>query len=275
MKTLADYITKALEGKSAQTIKSYHYTLIRFAKYLEQSGGSIDNLTRGDVQAYLSWMQTVHKRSAATIKRELAAITSFANYQGRPDAVSNIITPKPSKKMAPKALDRNERNLLLRRIERDRKPRDIAMAYLLYYCGLRVGELVALDRSDITVSERKGEVLVRFGKYGKERIVPIDIKARPYIAEYLESRNDDHAAAFVTTKHGVKRISIRLVQDIVSEYGIHPHLLRHTFATDLVRSGTDMATVAYLMGHSDVSTTMRYVQPTESDLHHAVGYLGL
>lgn len=269
------YIIEALKSKSDDTKKSYRYALGRFQRYLEGSGGSLDNLTQYDVQAYISYMQTVLKRQAATINREYATVASFAQWSKQHHALVDVRLPKtvhPSK-VKPKSLERNDRNQVFRDVQRDGNLRNTAMVYLLYYCGLRVSELVAIDIDDIEISDRKGELRI-IGKGNKERFVPIDPKARVFIKQYLESRKDDCEALFVTER-APKRLAVRDVQRVLQKYDIHPHLLRHTFARDLVDNGTDLTTVQELLGHADINTTARYTKPSMEDKIKAVSGLGL
>ncbi|UJF36572.1 tyrosine-type recombinase/integrase [Paenibacillus hexagrammi] len=271
------YIAEALVGKSDSTIRSYKYALERFEKYLSGSDGAMDNLTQFDVQSYISWMQTVKKCQAASINREYAAIASFCEWSNQQKALIGVRLPKqvhPSR-TAPKSLERNDRNNVFRAVQRDGNLRDIAIVYTLYFCGLRLDELLSLDRADVDLSDRKGELIVRSGKGDKQRTVPIDAKARAFLKEYLDSRNDDCEALFVATKGTVRRLGERWVQKTLKKYDIHPHLLRHTFARDLVDSGTDIVTVADLLGHSDLGTTMRYTRPSMEDKMKAVSGLGL
>ena len=100
--------------------------------------------------------------------------------------------------IAPKSLERKERNRILREVERSQNHRNIAMIYLLFYTGLRVSELVALNRKDLIMGERSGMVLVRKGKGDVARKVPLPIEARNYLIEYLQTREDDDEAIFLS-----------------------------------------------------------------------------
>lgn len=142
------------------------------------------------------------------------------------------------------------------------------MLMTLLYCGLRVSELVSLDRSDVDITDRKGELVVRNGKGRKERELPLNVEVRRSIAKYLEERTDDHEAIFISSWD--RRISVRSVQHLFEKYDINAHMARHTFITDLVRSNQDIAIVQALSGHSSADMVLRYSQPTEEDKLRAV-----
>jgi integrase/recombinase XerD len=129
-------------------------------------------------------------------------------------------------------------------------------------------ELVQLNKQDITLGERSGTVLVRCGKGMVSRKVPLSAEARTWLKRYLDTREDENEAFFLSNYK--KRISVRSVQHMLQQFGIHPHQLRHTFCRELVSNGVDVMTVAELAGHSDLNVTRRYSKPTERDLAQAI-----
>lgn len=167
-------------------------------------------------------------------------------------------------------------NALVRAAERHGSRRDQAIILALLHTGLRVGELCTLDVRNIEMSQRKGRVIVRAGKGEKYREVPLNAECRRALRAYLDQRGDDHGALFLSQKDD--RLGTRGIQDVVKKYselagleGITPHSLRHTFCTNLLRSGAvDIVTVASLAGHSDISTTSIYTQPNGRDMEQAV-----
>jgi integrase/recombinase XerD len=222
-----------------------------------------------DVQGYINHLEN-QGNSATTIDNKFAVISLFAQYVGKPYVLEHIRRPEARKvrHQAPKSLERNERNRILREVERDGNLRNIAMVYLLLYTGLRVSELVALNQEDVIMRERSGSVTVHKGKGNVARKVPLPSEARFHLKRYLESRKDEHPALFLSNYK--KRIAVRTVQDMLAKYGIHPHQLRHTYCRELVGAGVDIATVAELAGHSDINVTRRYSQPTEEELEQAI-----
>jgi integrase/recombinase XerD len=200
-----------------------------------------------------------------------SAIGTFAKWVQRPEVIVDIRLPQVRnvRHVAPKSLERNERNRLLREVERSGNERDIAITYLLLYTGLRVSELVALNTTDITLGERSGTVVVRHGKGNVARKVPLSREVRLHLQRYLDVRHASNVPALFLS-HFKERMTVRAVQHVLKKYGVHPHLLRHSFARTLVSNGTDVATVAELLGHASLDTTLKYSKPTENELAQAI-----
>jgi integrase/recombinase XerC len=177
----------------------------------------------------------------------------------------------------PRALDKADLNRLIRRAQQEGNVLHIAVITMLAYTGLRVAELCGVQKADIEISERKGTVTVR-GKGEKYRTIPLNAETRRALREYLKVRpitrkNED--AVFVgqrgpLTESGARRIVAKYA-GLAGLEDVSPHVLRHTFATRLLRDAeADVVTVANLMGHADVRTTARYTTPTQADLEQAV-----
>ena len=158
--------------------------------------------------------------------------------------------------------------------------RDATMATVLLNTGLRVGELCTLRLLDVQMSERKGKVIVRSGKGGKQRVVPLNGQARRMLRQWLLHRPSvETDALFVGQRSGA--VSARSVQRAVGRLAqlagleaVTPHILRHTFAKSLINQGVSIEKVAALLGHSDLNTTRIYITPGERDLEEAVEVLG-
>lgn len=244
------------------------HALRQFNDWLLEAGTNLEDFSRSDVQQYIDYL-SASRKSAATINKVWNAIKSFVRWTGNYTAIEDIRVVKVSdiKKQAPKGLDRIERNRIVREVDRSGNERDYAIIIMLLYTGLRVRELVSLDRKDIQQSERKGEVRV-IGKGNRERIIPLNAEVRRALSAYLMERVDDHTALFLSSR--MRRISIRSVQTILKKYGIHPHILRHTFITELVRSGENMSVIQSLSGHQSADMVFRYSQPSAQDKEKAV-----
>ncbi|WP_068700128.1 tyrosine-type recombinase/integrase [Paenibacillus yonginensis] len=267
---LGDFTSSQSEsGKSSNTIKTYCYSLQAFASWLHNSGGNIDKLTRVDVQQYIKHLETTNL-SAATIGKVFAAIAAFAAFKGCSHVMEGIQFPVQSKALhtAPKSLSRTERNKLLRDVECDGNLRNIAIIYTLLFTGIRVSELCQLSLSDLKLSERSGSLTIRKGKGNISRTVPLPVDARYYISKYLKTRTDNDYALFLSQYK--QRISIRSVQHMLQNYGIHPHKLRHTYCRELVSAGIDIASVAELAGHASLEVTRRYSKPSHVELEKAI-----
>ena len=235
---------------------------------------------------YRAHLKTARKRSASTVNAHLTALDHFYVHLGLGRVqVRRDRLPR----RAPRALDAREQKRYLRATERRPLARDRAIGRLLFYTGLRVSELAALDVDDVPLSARKGKVIVRSGKGGSSREVPlVDPSARAAQAEWNAERaawpGASGPALFLNRRGG--RLSSRSVDqlldelamdaDLVGDNGkpaISAHNIRHTFGTNLIRSGVDIVVVAELMGHGDLETTRLYSLPTEADVLAAVARL--
>lgn len=286
---IAEFESSLIEaGKSKHTIKAYISDLNQFENWIKGTYGETElspaSITKLDVTHYRTYMMTVAKRKPSGINRSLSSISAYCDWaiengliENNP--VSNV--PQAQQiKTPPKSLNEQDLNRFLRAVYKENNKRDIAIIELMIGAGLRIGEVESLNASDIEVSERKGVVIVRQGKGGKYRQVPLNKDIRNALKDYLEERsNTDKAtneALFVSQKGGglTSNAIWKLIKKYADKAGlsdITPHSLRHTFGTRLLRKyGTDIVTVAALMGHSNISTTAIYTKPNEQDLTDAV-----
>ena len=148
--------------------------------------------------------------------------------------------------------------------------RDLAIIDMLASTGMRVGELVSLDRNDIDFNERECIVL---GKGDKERIVYFDARTKLHLLEYLQLRNDNCPALFVSLHNPVTRITINAVEVRLRELGrelglakVHPHKFRRTLATTAIDKGMPIEQVQTLLGHQKIDTTMQYAMVKQQNV---------
>lgn len=276
-------------GFSGDTVRSYRSDLAVFATWFEQSSGEklvAGGITRNDVQRFIAFQRTVRKFAPTTTNRRLACLRRFfvwAIAEGlRESDPTSGIANVPAVPPPRRSLDRSQLNGLIRAVEKHGKPRDVAIVKVLRYTGIRVAELCALTSGDVDVSERKGTLIVRQGKRGKFRIVPLHAEARQALWAYNEVRpkvEDDHVFISQRTKRGV---TPRAVERIVAKYAriagleeVTPHVLRHSFGKDALGSGMDVVTVAALLGHENLKTTMIYTRPSEAELQAAIDRMGI
>ncbi|OPA73464.1 integrase [Paenibacillus selenitireducens] len=269
---LDKFISEGLRGKSDATVKTYRHALQQFSKWLDGCGTTLEHFSRTDVQQYVTYMAS-KKKTAATINKVYNAIKKFCRWAKKLECIEDvhIIKAPDYKQTAPKALNKLERKRLEREVDRSGNKRDYAIVKTLLYTGLRVSELIALDKSDVDLSERKGELRVRAGKGNKARTLPLDADTRWAIRKYVEERTDDHEALFISNRD--KRISVRSVQHLLEQHDLHAHQLRHTFITGLVRTNQDIAVIQSLSGHSSADMILRYSKPTEEDKLRAIEWL--
>lgn len=260
---------------SPKTRDAYLRDLKKLDKHLESSE-SWSCLKESDIRRVLTVLKQGGLESRS-LHRWLSAVRSFYDFLLRKGLVGNnpaklIQAPKHGKPL-PKVLDTDQASSVLDVVsDSPLVIRDHAIIEMLYSSGMRLSELVGLDILDI---DRKAGQAVVLGKGDKERITQIGIKARNALDKWLVVRGslakEDETALFVS-KNG-KRISQRQVQVRIKEWGkrhgldmpLHPHMLRHSFASHILESSGDLRAVQELLGHNDISTTQIY---THLDFQH-------
>lgn len=257
---------------SPRTLLSYSEALTSFhdwyiSTYAEEH--SVLLLTNDEVLQWRTYLYTARQLSAATVNLHLSAIRSLVRHHGRSIQIKGI------KKVLPPISPLNGRELgrLLVASDGDSwlKKRNKAMLELMARAGLRVSEVAALRMKDVTISQRKGEVLVRYGKGMKERNIPLGRQIRQALQDYFLVRPKS-VSDWLFLSRSLKPLSARDIQRMVHSAAlkagtrrrITPHLLRHTFATRALRSGVDIATLSRLLGHETLATTARYLHPDKA-----------
>lgn len=261
-------------GSSPLTCSAYRHDIEAYASYLEKIYCIIDpdEITQEEVLAYLSSLLEQGK-SPATRERAISVLKGFHRFCiqehfCKQDPTGALAYPKKPLKL-PDVLSIDQVDVLMDTIPDDSALhiRDRAMLEVLYGCGLRVSELVGLDRERLYLDD--GFLLV-FGKGSKERMVPISGLALSWLERYLaEARvvlyrpQKPTSAVFLNSRGG--RISRQSVHKIVACAGtainvssLHPHTLRHSFATHLLEGGADLRAIQDMLGHSDITTTQIY-----------------
>ena len=251
---------KQIEGCSERTLQYYRVTI-------EHMLGSIDTpirkITTDEIRGYLVDYQKVNNCSKVTVDNVRRNMSSFFSWLEEED----YILKSPMRRIHKiKTKQQVKETITDEMIEKLRDNctcvRDLAMIDLLYSTGIRVGELVGLNISDIDFEERE---CIVFGKGDKERRVYFDAKAKLHLQEYIESRTDDNPALFVTLDAPHARLKISGVEIRVRELGrklnidkIHPHEFRRTMATRAIDKGMPIEQVQKILGHSQIDTTMQY-----------------
>ena len=275
---VADYKTwLSQQPLSANTRRTYLTQVRQYCLYLDQTphdyGDPLrDNYARDyAVRDYKTYLKTVRKRKPTTVNLALAAIDHFYRFE---DMSPAHVQREDLPQQAPQALTGDEQKQFLRAVERCPSSRDRALALLLFYSGLRIGECAALDENDVVISARKGRVIVRQGKGDTYREVPLHAEARKALDNWLIERKkqfpDSDDSPLFLSRQG-KRLSARSIDHCLRKLGqaadiaLSAHILRHTCLTNLVRNGTDLVLVAEIAGHRRLETTRRYSLPTEQD----------
>jgi integrase/recombinase XerC len=268
---------------SEHTLRNYGSDLEQFLDYLSPIDGSQLEPSQLDVLLMREWMGHLYDRqlSRVSIRRKLAAVRSFLQFLLRAGVVpvnvaKLVLTPKMPKTV-PRVMTAEQTNRLIDsvtegKLERASLKRDVAIFEVLYGCGLRVSELAGLNLDDLDVHQ--GWMLVR-GKGKKERQVPMGRRAVAAILKYIDEERQpakDERALFLNARG--KRLTTRSVSSIVKLYStmlegdssLHPHSLRHAFATHLLSDGADLRSIQELLGHAQLSTTQKYTQVSLEDL---------
>jgi len=271
---------------SEQTRRTYASKVRQFLAWLDSADLDADPLTSTDgrdgaVRDYRTHLQTILKRSRATINNALAAVDDLYIRRGLGPASAARVEIAAT---APRALDQRAQLRYIREAQRCPSPRDQTIALVPFHSGARISEIVALDVDDVARSARKG-VLRILGKRERVRHVPIRPQLRTALAGWLDERPEwpgAKASPVLFLKQRGGRVSVRGAHDIVTriaaaagleEHRATVHVLRHTFATTLVRGGTDLVIVADLLGHGRLETTRGYTLPSAEDRTRALDLL--
>jgi site-specific recombinase XerD len=247
----------ASPGLAESTRRSYGFDLRDFARWLESSGLDLDRIDTRALAEYTAQLGRDRRRLApATIARRLASVRSFLRFTLGPSKVPvAALTPRRIRRL-PDAPKVGEVEALVDAIggSGPLATRNAALVELVYSCGLRSAEAVALDLRDVDFDQEA--VHVR-GKGGKERVVPLGEEAAHRLAAYLRDarpRLARGAADAVFLSANGKRLDTSSLRRVVP----NPHRLRHAYATHLLEGGADLRTIQELLGHASLSTTQIY-----------------
>lgn len=273
-------------GSSRNTIESYGRDLARYVTHLAEQGiHNPDEVTRSMVEAHIVELRDVGL-APSSVERALSAIKGFHRFMVAEQITKNFPTAELPLPKAPETLpdviSPQEAEKLLDQPfgTRPTDVRDRAILEVLYGCGLRVSELCGLDLVSVSLAD---EIVRVLGKGSKERLVPLVGTAKAALQTYLDSARGElvshrsGGAVFLNARGG--RITRQAVHMIVAKRGrlvglegLHPHTLRHSFATHLLEGGADLRVVQELLGHASVSTTQLYTHVDRT--HIRMTYLG-
>ncbi len=270
-----DYLT-AERNASQYTIRNYSRDLANFAGFARENGVNTPiKVEKLLVRSYLNQLN-VDKFARSSIARNMSALRSFFRYLNREEIMSKnpaalISSPKLDKRLpAFLTLEEAERLVESPDLTKPQGQRDRAMLEMLYATGMRVSELVSMNLEHMDLDTNEIRV---WGKGNKERIVLVGEAASQAITDYINDGRkvllgDKKNNALFINRYGI-RLLPRRVQKLVKRYSIvtgkrvHPHKLRHTFATHLLDGGADLKVVQELLGHADLSSTQIYTHVTQ------------
>jgi site-specific recombinase XerD len=286
------------------TVRGYCSSVKAFLEWHRQTTGVKDDLSRisnMETKEFREYMSRVKRAKAKTINTKLSSLQCFFGWA----ATQNLIEENPASRIkmvreaepGPHYLTHSQQKALYRAMDMELKyadlrydkrkitrRRDVSLMTFLLNTGLRVNELVSLELNDISLTERKGSVLVRNGKGNKQRNIPLNKQARISIKKWLAVRPEtDLKNVWVAVEFKQHSpLGTRSVQHVVKRIGqkadipdLTPHMLRHTFAKNLLDNGQNLVVVATLLGHANVNTTRLYVVPNRQDLEESVKTLNL
>lgn len=271
---------------SPETVKAYREDLAAFQQFLADTGDSTDLLvvSKLDVQVYLSQLYDEHK-ARTTIARKISSLRSFYDFLIREDLVKvnpfAYVTLKKRSQPLPRFFYEKEMTALFKAAGENPDTvlakRDSAILEVLYATGIRVSELCGLTLNAVDFD---GQLMLIHGKGNKERYVPFGHYAKDALQTYLKVTREPlmqkyhkaHEVVFINhygdpiTSTGVEYVLNQMIDRSSLTGDIHPHMLRHTFATHLLNHGADLRTVQELLGHSSLSATQIYTHVTKSQL---------
>jgi integrase/recombinase XerC len=273
---------RSRRNDSPHTLRNYGADLREFLEYFSPPGAAPPALAGIDLLSLREWLGHLYGRDQkpATIRRKLASLRALFRYLSREHRIerdpARLLRLPRMPKMLPDVPNTEVTNALVdgssnEDLERPFPGRDRLLLELLYGCGLRISETVGLNLADFDRGERWLRVR---GKGRKERQVPYGSKAAAALDTYLESRQSETEPDALFLNHRGERLTDRGARNIVKFYAtyvagdssIHPHTLRHAFATDLLSNGADLRAIQELLGHARLSTTQKYTQVSLMDL---------
>lgn len=262
---------------SEYTVSSYRLDILEFFAYTETESLNIYDFKYIDARGYLTYLYDREHRKT-TVSRKISALRSFYNYlvdTGEVQANPFVNLPFPKRdKPLPTFLYENEIQLLFDSLDKNSKMylRDLAILELFYATGIRSSELLSLEQGRIDLNY---QLLKVKGKGNKERIVPFNDNAKEALEAYIDkfsSEINKSGALWVNyrgeplTSRGLRYIVDMMVKKSSATFHLHPHKIRHSFATHMLNNGADLRAVQDLLGHDSLSTTQRYTHVSKEQL---------
>lgn len=261
--------SKKIEGCSEKSIKYYRSTIENMLLVIKKH---IKHIQTDDLRQYLDLYQKKNNASKVTIDNVRRIFSSFFAWLEDEDYIIKSPVRRIHKVKSGKTVKETYSDEMLE-IMRDNceNIRDLAMIDLLSSTGMRVGELVTLDITDIDFANRE---CIVFGKGDKERKVYFDARTKIHLSNYIKSRKDDNSALFVTLLAPHNRLKISGVEIRLRELGrklnmstrVHPHKFRRTLATRAIDKGMPIEQVQQLLGHTKIDTTLQYAMVDEANV---------
>ena len=262
---------KRIEGCSEKTLKYYQTTIDAMVTSLEKN---VQHILTEDLRIYLTDYQEKHQSSRVTIDNIRRILSSFFSWLEDEDYIIKSPVRRIHKVKTASSIKETYSDEDLEKMRDScEELRDLAMIDMLASTGMRVGEMVLLNRDDIDFTERECKV---FGKGDKERVVYFDARAKLHLLEYLDSRTYDAPALFVTLRAPHQRLQIGGIEYRLRQMGkrlnipkVHPHKFRRTLATMAIDKGMPIEQLQRLLGHQRIDTTLQYAMVKQSNVKTA------
>ena len=259
---------KRVEGCSEKSLTYYRITI---EGMLEKVKKNIQEIETDDLRTYLTLYQQEKNSSKVTVDNIRRILSSFFSWLEDEDYILKSPARRIHKVKAALTIKETYTDEALEKIlDNCDEARDLALIDMLASTGMRVGELVLLNRDDINFEERE---CVVFGKGSKERMVYFDARAKIHLQNYLQERTDDNPALFVTLRAPHERLQIGGVERMLRELGkkldmekVHPHKFRRTLATMAIDKGMPIEQLQQLLGHKRIDTTLQYAMVKQSNV---------
>lgn len=259
---------KRIEGCSEKSLKYYKTTIEAMLNEIQKD---VKHIVTDDIRGYLTEYQEKKKSSKVTIDNIRRILSSFFAWLEDEDYILKSPVRRIHKVKTGTNIKETYSDEALE-LMRDNctELRDLAIIDMLASTGMRVGEMVLLNRNDIDFNERE---CIVFGKGSKERVVYFDARTKIHLQNYLNSRIDDNPSLFVSLKEPHKRLEIGGVEVRLREYGkklglqkVHPHKFRRTLATMAIDKGMPIEQLQQLLGHRKIDTTLQYAMVKQSNV---------
>lgn len=259
---------KRIEGCSEKTLHYYSQTIKTVVQYI---GKEIPHITTEDLRQYITNYQDTRKTSKVTIDNIRRILSSFFAWLEDEDYIIKSPVRRIHKVKAATTIKETYSDENLERMRDNcEEIRDLALIDILASTGMRIGELVLLNREDINFEERE---CIVFGKGSKERLVYFDVRTKIHLQNYLNSRTDTNKALFVSLKNPYKRLTIGGIEVRLRQLGqklginkVHPHKFRRTLATMAIDKGMPVEQLQKLLGHQRIDTTLQYAMVKQSNV---------
>lgn len=271
-KLVDDFVAaKRIEGCSEKTLKYYRTTIDVMVTSVDKS---IRHIQTEDLRSYLTDYQNKNHSSRVTIDNIRRILSSFFSWLEDEDYILKSPVRRIHKvKTASNIKETYTDEELEKMRDNCTELRDLAIIDMLASTGMRIGEMVLLNKADINFNERESVV---FGKGDKERIVYFDARAKIHLQNYIDSRTDNNPALFVTLRSPYERIKIGGIETRLREMGkdlniekVHPHKFRRTLATMAIDKGMPIEQLQQLLGHKRIDTTLQYAMVKQSNVKQA------